>query len=424
MISQQELQQVKQRFGIIGNCDALNRAIEVALQIAKTDVSVLVVGESGVGKEVFPQIIHQNSARKHGTYIAVNCGAIPEGTIDSELFGHKKGSFTDAVSERNGYFEVANGGTIFLDEVGELPMPTQARLLRVLESGEFMKVGSSEVKRTDIRVVAATNVELDKAIKKKKFRQDLYYRLDTVTIELPPLRDRGEDIPLLFRKFASDFADKYRMPPIRLDEGAQRAIMLYSWPGNIRELRNLVERISVVSNERQITRDMLLSYLPSNALTRLPAVVEQHSKMEEQNGWDIPPFGQGHTGNSEILYKMLIDLKMEVAELSRMLKDSMAGAASSGISGMPSHSGYAHVSQALLPTKSPSMTVPQNSFLHEVEDVEEIPETETPPTLDEMEREYILQVLSRNGGNRKKSAADLKISERTLYRKLKEHRIE
>ncbi|MDO4789961.1 MAG: sigma-54 dependent transcriptional regulator [Porphyromonas sp.] len=423
-MSQQELQQVKQRFGIIGNCDALNRAIEVALQIAKTDVSVLVVGESGVGKEVFPQIIHQNSARKHGTYIAVNCGAIPEGTIDSELFGHKKGSFTDAVSERNGYFEVANGGTIFLDEVGELPMPTQARLLRVLESGEFMKVGSSEVKRTDIRVVAATNVELDKAIKKKKFRQDLYYRLNTVTIELPPLRDRGEDIPLLFRKFASDFADKYRMPPIRLDEGAQRAIMLYSWPGNIRELRNLVERISVVSNERQITRDMLLSYLPSNALTRLPAVVEHTPKMDEQNGWDIPPFGQGHPGNSEILYKMLIDLKMEVAELSRMLKENMTGTAASGIGNVSTHSGYPHVSQALLSTKSAPIAVPQSNYLHEVEEVEEISDAETPPTLDEMEREYILQVLSRNGGNRKKSAADLKISERTLYRKLKEHRIE
>ena len=287
-IPKEEIRRAKQRQQIVGDCPALNRAVEVALLIAPTDVSVLVGGESGVGKEAFPKIIHQNSLRKHGPYVAVNCGAIPEGTIDSELFGHKKGSFTDAVTERQGYFEVADGGTIFLDEVGELPMATQARLLRVLESGEFMKVGSSDVQRTDIRVVAATNVNLQEAVKRGDFRQDLLYRLNTVTIDLPPLRDRGRDVILLFKKFAADFADKYHMPPIRLDEEAEQLLQSYDWPGNIRQLRNVVERLSVIAPDRMISREVLQDNLPRNAEVRHPALVSPavgyESMMDEPVG--------------------------------------------------------------------------------------------------------------------------------------------
>ena len=258
-----DLQQIKQRFGIIGNSVGLNRAIDVALQVAPTDLSVLITGESGVGKEVFPQIIHQNSARKHGSYIAVNCGAIPEGTIDSELFGHEKGSFTGALADRKGYFEVADGGTIFLDEAGELPLPTQARLLRVLETGEFIKVGSSKVQKTNVRIVAATNVNLVQAVADGKFREDLYYRLNTVPIQIPPLRERSEDIILLFRKFAADCAEKYRMPAVRLDDDARQLLLSYRWPGNIRELKNVTERISVIEEKREISADILRLYLPN-----------------------------------------------------------------------------------------------------------------------------------------------------------------
>ena len=267
-----EIQQVKLRFGIIGNTEALTRAIDVAIQVAPTDLSVLITGESGVGKESFPQIIHQYSRRKHGQYIAVNCGAIPEGTIDSELFGHEKGAFTGAIGERKGYFGEADGGTIFLDEVGELPLPTQARLLRVLESGEFIKVGSSKVQKTDVRIVAATNVNLTQAIAEGRFREDLYYRLNTVPIQIPPLRERGEDVLLLFRKFASDFAEKYRMPAIQLTEDAKRVLLSYSWPGNVRQLKNITEQISIIETNREINAPILQSYLPAQSTQRLPAL--------------------------------------------------------------------------------------------------------------------------------------------------------
>lgn len=433
MISSQDLQRIKLRFGIIGESVGLMRSIETALQIAPTDVTVLVVGESGVGKEVFPKIIHQNSARKHGAFIAVNCGAIPEGTIDSELFGHKKGSFTDAVSERKGYFEVADGGTIFLDEVGELPLPTQARLLRVLESGEFMKVGSSEVQKTNIRVVAATNVDLVAAIKQGRFRQDLYYRLNTVTIDLPPLRDRGDDVLLLFRKFAADFSDKYRMPPVRLQEEAQKTMLMYRWPGNIRELRNLVERLSVIAEDRDISRDALLAQLPSHVFSRLPAVVdavkeESHGSQDRFSG-EVPPSGSQIP--NDIVYKMLLDLKLDVNELKQLIKQYGRFVTEAPIfqddtlePNTPSRA-YPH-STPVLPFTPPYAPIPKHSASNEMEEVYEevIAGTETPLSLDQMEREYILQLLSKNNGNRKKTAKDLKISERTLYRKLKDHSID
>lgn len=399
------IQQAKQRQRIVGDSEALNRAIEVALLIAPTDVSVLVTGESGVGKESFPQIIHQNSIRKHGPYVAVNCGAIPEGTIDSELFGHKKGSFTDAVTERKGYFEVADGGTIFLDEVGELPLPTQARLLRVLESGEFMKVGSSQVQRTDIRVVAATNVNLLEAIKKRQFREDLYYRLNTVTIELPPLRDRGRDISLLFRKFAADFADKYQMPPIRLESDAEALLQRYDWPGNIRQLRNLVERLSVVAEERAITEEVLKSNLPANAGVRHPALIQAPSFTEHIQ--DDPIAG----ASSGAIYTLLRDVKGNVTELTQLLYRILQGQSTPTIPTgalpqpyIPPHevSGHNHT--------------PYASSIDS--EIIEISEGDKVLTLEEMEQKYIELILERNNGSRKKTAEELNISERTLYRKL------
>ena len=304
-----DLQQIKQRFGIIGNSVGLNRAIDVALQVAPTDLSVLITGESGVGKEVFPQIIHQNSARKHGPYIAVNCGAIPEGTIDSELFGHEKGSFTGALADRKGYFEVADGGTIFLDEAGELPLPTQARLLRVLETGEFIKVGSSKVQKTNVRIVAATNVNLVQAVSDGKFREDLYYRLNTVPIQIPPLRDRSEDIILLFRKFASDCAEKYRMPAVRLDDDARQLLTSYRWPGNIRELKNVTERISVIEEKREITADILRQYLPNVNVAKYPVLVKQENEQRSFNN------------EREILYQILFDMRKDVNDLKKLVHD-------------------------------------------------------------------------------------------------------
>lgn len=433
-----DITKAKQRFGIIGNAPSLNRAIEVALLIAPTDVSALVTGESGVGKESFPQIIHNNSARKHGPYIAVNCGAIPEGTIDSELFGHKKGSFTDAVSERKGYFEVADGGTIFLDEVGELPLPTQARLLRVLESGEFMKVGSSQVQRTNIRVVAATNVDLQDAIKRKKFREDLYYRLNTVTIELPPLRDRGDDIRLLFRKFAADFADKYRMPPIRLNEEAQSLLLAYNWPGNIRQLRNIVERLSVIAEDREISKELLREHLPANAEVRHPAIIRVSHMEDNYRSFDNNSAkGDIPGGSMEMLYKMIYDLKNEVSDLSRHLHKAMDARAPHGVDTAPTS--YVDSSIRTLPTAIVTpinergafveaiprdMTVPVTHNLgseFSTSDYEEILNSDRTLSLEEMEQEYIKMILKRNNGVRKKTADDLKISERTLYRKLKEH---
>lgn len=408
----ERIQRAKQRFGIVGNAPSLNRAIEVALLIAPTDVSVLVVGESGVGKEAFPKIIHNNSIRKHGPFIAVNCGAIPEGTIDSELFGHKKGSFTDAVTDRKGYFEVADGGTIFLDEVGELPLATQARLLRVLESGEFMKVGSSEVQRTDIRIVAATNVQLEEAIRKGKFRQDLYYRLNTVTIELPPLRDRGSDIGLLFRKFASDFADKYQMPPIRVDEEAAQILESYTWPGNIRQLRNLVERLSVIIEDRIITPEILERNLPTNALVRHPALVldykQSHTQSEES--FNTAFNQQPHTDATlSALYTMLRDVKGNVGELTQLLYRLLQ-------------------SQQVVPQPMQSIQAPSHNIITDLphkdeevthaEDFHDLLEDGKVITLKEMETRYIEYVLKKNNGARRQTAEDLDISERTLYRKL------
>ena len=312
-----EIQQVKLRFGIIGNNETLLRGIDVAMQVAPTDLSVLITGESGVGKESFPQIIHQYSRRKHGQYIAVNCGAIPEGTIDSELFGHEKGAFTGAISDRKGYFGEANGGTIFLDEVGELPLPTQARLLRVLESGEFIKVGSSKVEKTDVRIVAATNVNLTQAIAEGRFREDLYYRLNTVPIQVPPLRERGEDVVLLFRKFASDFAEKYHMPPLQLTEDARRLLMSYAWPGNVRQLKNITEQISIIESNREINADILKGYLPANNEQRLPALLGTKE-------------GKSFGSEREILYQVLFDMRQDVTELKKLVHEIMSERASGG----------------------------------------------------------------------------------------------
>lgn len=392
-----EIQQVKLRFGIIGNTEALSRAIDVAIQVAPTDLSVLITGESGVGKESFPQIIHQYSRRKHGQYIAVNCGAIPEGTIDSELFGHEKGAFTGAIGERKGYFGEADGGTIFLDEVGELPLPTQARLLRVLESGEFIKVGSSKVQKTDVRIVAATNVNLSQAIADGRFREDLYYRLNTVPIQIPPLRERGEDVWLLFRKFASDFAEKYRMPAIQLTEDAKRALLAYPWPGNVRQLKNITEQISIIETNREINAAILQNYLPAQNTQRLPALFG----MKDSKGFE---------SEREILYSVLFDMRQEVSELKKMVHNLMAEKG-----GVP------------LVTPAPTASVP--TIIHPVktpcpvdDDIQDTEEyVEESLSLDEVEKEMIRKALERHHGKRKSAAQDLNISERTLYRKIKEY---
>ena len=391
-----DLQQIKQRFGIIGNNVGLNRAIDVALQVAPTDLSVLITGESGVGKEVFPQIIHQNSSRKHGQYIAVNCGAIPEGTIDSELFGHEKGSFTGALADRKGYFEVADGGTIFLDEAGELPLPTQARLLRVLESGEFIKVGSSKVQKTNVRIVAATNVNLVQAVANGKFREDLYYRLNTVPIQIPPLRERSEDIILLFRKFATDCAEKYRMPAVRLDEDARQLLTSYRWPGNIRELKNVTERISVIEENREITADILRAYLPNLNMEKYPVLVKQESEQKS------------FANEREILYQILFDMRKDVNDLKKLVHDIMSGNLSVD---MVKENTYSHPIHPVSPIQTP--------IVQDAETVEE----ET-MSLEEVETDMIKKALERHGGKRKNAAADLKISERTLYRKIKEYNLE
>jgi len=391
MVIKAEVQPIKQRFGIIGNSPALNRALDVALQVAPTDLSVLITGESGVGKETFPQIIHQNSPRKHGQYIAVNCGAIPEGTIDSELFGHEKGSFTGALADRKGYFEVADGGTVFLDEVGELPIPTQARLLRVLETGEFIKVGSSKVLKTNVRIVAATNVNLVQAVRNGKFREDLYYRLNTVPIQIPPLRERPDDILLLFRKFASDCAEKYRMPSIHLEEDARQLLMSYRWPGNVRELKNITERISIIEENRDITAEILREYLPDMNVEKYPVLVKSDTDQKTFNS------------EREILYQVLFDMKKDVNDLKKLVHDIMGG--------------------------NVQVPVAEDTYLrpHTIEEAPileaEAVEEET-LSLEDVEREMIRKALERHNGRRKNAAADLKISERTLYRKIKEYNLE
>ena len=405
-----EIQQVKQRFGIIGNNETLLRAIDVAIQVAPTDLSVLITGESGVGKESFPQIIHQYSRRKHGQYIAVNCGAIPEGTIDSELFGHEKGAFTGAISERKGYFGEADGGTIFLDEVGELPMPTQARLLRVLESGEFIKVGSSKVQKTDVRIVAATNVNLTQAIIDGRFREDLYYRLNTVPIQIPPLRERGEDVLLLFRKFASDFAEKYRMPAIQLTDEAKQILLAYHWPGNVRQLKNITEQVSIIETKREITADILHTYLPEYDKQRLPALVGGNSG------------SKNFESEREILYSVLFDMRQEVSELKKLVYSLMADKTGQFSSSIPS--------PTIIPSQQPASTVPavihslQSSSVQkdddDIQDTEAYTEEES-LSLDDAEKEMIRKALARHHGKRKSAAKDLNISERTLYRKIKEY---
>ncbi len=416
-----EIQSVKLRFGIIGNTEELNRAIDVAMQVAPTDLSVLVTGESGVGKESFPQIIHQFSRRKHGPYIAVNCGAIPEGTIDSELFGHEKGAFTGAISDRNGYFAEANGGTIFLDEVGELPLSTQARLLRVLETGEYIKVGSSKVQKTDVRIVAATNVDFSEAIAEGRFREDLYYRLNTVPIKVPPLRERPNDIPLLFRKFAADFAEKYHMPAIQLNDAARQLLVAYSWPGNIRQLKNITEQISIIETNRDITPEILRNYLPAQQSSRLPALL------------GVKPAGNGKSFESEreILYQVLFDMRRDVTELKKLVHDIMAERR--GTSVVASHEPVHYIQEApvklvhdapVVMTSVPSVTplsepVVKPAEAQEVQDTEEYMEENL--SLDDVEKEMIRKALERHHGKRKNAANDLKISERTLYRKIKEY---
>ena len=407
------VQTAKQRFEIIGNDPKLNRAIEKALRVGPTDISVLITGESGVGKEAMPKIIHAESHRKHGKYIAVNCGAIPEGTIDSELFGHEKGAFTGATQTRQGYFEVADKGTIFLDEVGELPLPTQVRLLRVLETGEFMKVGSSKVQKTDVRIIAATNVDMQQSIKKEQFREDLYYRLSTVEIELPPLRQRKEDIHLLFRKFAVDFGRKYNMPTIRLEDDAIRLLEKYHWPGNIRQLRNTAEQISVLETERSIFALTLQSYLPEFRENNLPAVIGSAKKDESD-----------FSSEREILYKILFDMRADINELK---KRTSAQGTSAPASNEEHELYYEHEEEPQVAEGKPLEILglpenrsPQSSDRYEF--AEEIQEEET-LSLHEKEIELIKKSLERNGGRRKAAADELGISERTLYRKIKQYNL-
>jgi len=407
-----DVQTIKQRFGIIGNSSILDRAIDVAVQVAPTDLSVLIIGESGTGKEVFPQIIHQHSSRKHGTYIAVNCGAIPEGTIDSELFGHEKGSFTGAHESRKGYFEVADNGTIFLDEIGELPLTTQVRLLRVLETGEFMRVGSSKVQKTNVRVVAATNINLIDAIRDGKFREDLYYRLNTVPINIPPLRDRKEDIYLLFRKFAKDFSEKYRMPPIRLLSDAQHILMDYSFYGNVRQLKNITEQISIIEQDRDISTEILRRYLPDADMAKLPVIYK---------GVDEKTFAT----EREILYKILFDMKKDVNDLKKLVYELMQPEShdhqfSSGQVPVI-HNIYNQGNKRTESTISESKpaNIPDNN---QIEDTEEIIEESL--LLQNKEREVIIKALDKYKGKRKPAARELGISERTLYRKIKEYNID
>ncbi|MFI8379235.1 sigma-54 interaction domain-containing protein [Leeuwenhoekiella sp. NPDC079379] len=409
---------IKQRFGIIGDDPKLNRAIEKAIQVAPTDISVLVTGESGVGKESIPRIIHSLSHRKHNKYIAVNCGAIPEGTIDSELFGHEKGAFTGATSTRSGYFEEADGGTIFLDEVGELPLPTQVRLLRVLENGEFLKVGSSKTQKTDVRIVAATNVKMFDAIKQERFREDLYYRLSTVDINLPPLRDRKEDIHLLFRKFASDFANKYKMPTIRLEDDAVNALLKYRWSGNIRQLRNVAEQISVLEQNRSITLEKLRHYLPDTG-SNLPAVVG--AKKSESD----------FSSEREILYKVLFDMKSDLNDLKKLTLELMEKGNNASVQeenkslikkiySEDETDAYESAEDITEVLQLPQESVAKPSLADKYHFAEDVEEEET-LSLQEKELELIEKSLERHSGKRKAAAKELGISERTLYRKIKQY---
>jgi transcriptional regulator with PAS, ATPase and Fis domain len=405
------IQEIKQRFGIIGGSQLLDHAINIARQVAPTDITVLITGESGVGKEVFPQIIHHLSSRKHGPYIAVNCGAIPEGTIDSELFGHEKGSFTGAHESRKGYFEVVTGGTIFLDEVAELPLSTQVRLLRVLETGEFIRVGSSKVQKTDVRVVAATNVNMPEAIEKGRFREDLYYRLNTVPIQVPSLRQRKEDILLLFRKFTLDFADKYRMPPLQLYPEAQKLLTEYRWPGNIRQLKNIAEQISILEKDRNISPETLLRYLPPDSVNNLPVLIKDEHKASDFNERDL-------------LYKVLFEMKKDIIDLKKLVVDLIQN------SGEFKETN-AHILKKLYQDIGPDFPHEENTnpyaiqrpsaFAPAIEEHEEV--TEESLSLHDREVELIKKALEKYKGKRKLAARELGISERTLYRKINEYNI-
>jgi transcriptional regulator with PAS, ATPase and Fis domain len=407
-----EIQAIKQRFGIIGNSPLLTRAIDIARQVAPTDLTVLITGESGTGKEVFPQIIHQLSARKHGPFIAVNCGAIPEGTIDSELFGHEKGSFTGAHEARKGYFEVANGGTIFLDEVAELPLSTQVRLLRVLESGEFMKVGSSKVLKTNVRIVAATNVNVEEAIRHAKFREDLYYRLNSVPIYVPPLRERKEDIYLLFRKFSVDFAEKYRMPALELDEDARVLIENYRWPGNVRQLKNITEQISIIEENRRISAEALKKYIPKGTLNELPVL---YRKEAVEN-----PFTE-----RDLLYKVLFDMKKDINDLKKVVGDMLHKDDESVKLGESNAQLLKQLDEEFhqYATKGEDINIHEDfdaSYDEPIQDSEIIEES---LSLQQREVDLIKRALEKHNGKRKNAARDLGISERTLYRKIKEYDI-
>lgn len=425
------IQRVKQRYGIVGNCEALNRAIEIALKIAPVDLSVLITGENGVGKEVFPRIIHEHSLRKNKKYFAVNCGAIPEGTIDSELFGHEKGAFTGAVDQREGYFAVANGGTLFLDEVGELPLQTQARLLRVLETGEYIRVGASEVRKTDVRIVAATNVDMEKAISEGKFREDLYYRLNTISIPVPALRERGDDAALLFRKFALDMSERYKMPAIRLTEDAQRMLVAYSWPGNVRQLKNLTENMSVTAEEREINAESLSHYLPHESKhTQLVALAEK----KEQHSFE---------NEREILYQILFDLRRDVSELKRIVREQQTtdeSALHASRTETPNLL-FDHGAQVKLAKDAeadvpywdaeevnddevPSVFEVLQSPVLNTSDLKPAMAAKQPQSLNEVERDTIAKTLELCNGRRKMAAEQLGISERTLYRKIKEYGLE
>jgi len=411
-----DLQNIKQRFGIIGNHEGLNRAIDIAMQVAPTDLSVLITGESGTGKEIFPQVIHNYSTRKHGQYIAVNCGAIPEGTIDSELFGHEKGSFTGATESRKGYFEVADGGTIFLDEVAELPLSTQVRLLRVLETGEFIRVGSSKVLKTNVRVIAASNVDVPRAIENSKFREDLFYRLNTVPIRIPALRERGEDIFLLFRKFAVDFAEKYRMPAIRLDSESKNALLNYAWPGNVRQLKNITEQISIIESEREIVASTLQNYLPEYGRVKLPAIIRKDDD-------------KSFSSEREILYKILFDMKSDMNDLKKLVFDLIRHGEIDGNfhetnSGVINNLFREATMEESRSDRSEDEAVDfmSNQKRNDIQDTEEIIEESL--SLSDKEVEMIIKALEKYNGKRKMAAKELGISERTLYRKIKEYGIE
>lgn len=402
-----EIQMIKQRFSIIGNSSLLNRAIEVAVQVAPTDLSVLITGESGVGKENLAKIIHQHSHRKHGAYIAVNCGAIPKGTVDSELFGHEKGSYTDAKSERKGYFEVAEGGTIFLDEVGELPLDVQSKLLRVLESKEYMRIGSSKIQKSNVRVVAATNLNMSEAIYDGRFREDLYYRLNTIPITVPPLRERKDDILLLFRKFSSDFADKYQRPSVRLTEDAQQLLSNYYWPGNIRQLKNIAEQISIIEQNRDIDAQVLRIYLPNNEGQNLPTLYNAKND------------GKSFNSEREILYQVLFDMKKDMNDLKRLVHDIINNQ-NTNFSDIDFEKHYPILNEqdSFYPSNNNSGKIHES----QIQDTEEYVEENL--SLIEAEKEIIKKALEKHNGKRKYAAQDLDISERTLYRKIKEYGLE